>query len=103
MTTKKKAAKGNSQATDAPTGISTAKDLKEYLFTIRDRMTEGVAAPINALSAMNYILNVPEITSLLNKENKELARDIWLRIKQSGVQLKNPPLLFSADEEAVAG
>ncbi len=103
MTTKKKSTKASSKTADGSVEISTAKDLKESLLTIRDRMTEGVAAPINALSAMNHILNIPEVSSLLNKENKEVARDIWLRIKQSGVQLKNPPLLFSADEEVAAG
>lgn len=78
--------------------LSTSKDLRDFLLNIRDRLGESQAAIINAVSAMNHILNHPDIYELLDKESKEIARDIWLRIKQAGVQLRNPPLLFEADE-----
>ena len=82
--------------------IKTPADLREFLGSLRDKMSDQAAAPIYALSAMNYVLNLPEIYTLLDNENKELARDVWLRIKQSGLQIKNPPLLFG-EEEAEAG
>lgn len=79
--------------------VSTKADLKTFLLNVRDKMAEGVAPGINSLSAMNFIMNLPEIHTLLDNENKELARDIWLRLKQAGFQLRNPPMLFTADEE----
>lgn len=86
----------------APEGtqvITTAADLKAFLQSVRDKMTEEVAAPIYAMSAMNRVLNMSNIYDLLDNDNKEIARDIWLRLKQAGMQLHTPPLLFSAEED----
>jgi hypothetical protein len=79
--------------------IVTKTDLKNFLLNIRDKMTEQTAAPIYAATAMNQVLNMPEVYELLDKTNKEIARDIWLRLKQAGMQVRNPPMLFSADED----
>ncbi|MCB0336579.1 MAG: hypothetical protein KDD62_09740 [Bdellovibrionales bacterium] len=78
--------------------VTNKKDLKSFLLNVQDKMTDGTAAPVYALSAMNRIMTLPNIYDCLDKDNKELARDIWLRIKQAGFQIKNPPLLFSEDE-----
>ena len=77
--------------------ITTKSELKSFLAGLRDKMTDQTAAPVYALSAMNHVLNIPEIYQFLDNENKELARDIWLRLKQAGVQIKNPPMLFGSD------
>jgi len=78
--------------------ISSKPELKTFLNSIRDKVTEGIAAPIYAMSAMNFVLTLPDIYNLLDNENKEIARDIWLRIKQSGLQIRMPGLLFGPDE-----
>jgi hypothetical protein len=78
--------------------ISTKEDLKTFLLGIRDRLADQSAAAIYAVSAINFALNLPTIYTLLDNENKEIARDIWLRVKQSGMQLRNPPLLFQPEE-----
>ena len=82
--------------------ISTESELKEFLLNVRDKLTDGSAAPVYVFTALNYVMNLENIYSLLTKENKELARDIWLRLKQAGIQLKTPPLLFGSEEEEVA-
>ena len=74
-------------------------ELRTFLLNIKDKMTEDAAAPVYVMSAVNRVLNLPNIYELLDNENKELARDVWLRLKQTGLQLKNPPLLFGADED----
>lgn len=74
--------------------IASAADLKAFLQTILDKMKEDSAAAIYVVSAMNFVLNIPQVYEFLNNENRELARDIWLRLKQSGFQVKHPPLLF---------
>lgn len=79
--------------------MKSASDLKSFLLCVRDGMADDTVAPIYAVSAINNILSNSKIYKMLDKENKELARDIWLRIKQSGMQLKNPPMLFSPDED----
>ncbi len=82
--------------------ISNKGDLKTFLVSIRDRMTDGSVAPIYAMTAMNSLLTMSEIYDLLDNENKEVARDIWLRLKQNGLQVRTPPILFG-EEETTSG
>ncbi len=78
--------------------IKTKAQLKAFLNSIRDKMGDNTAAPIYAMSAMNHILTLSAVYELLDNETKEIARDVWLRIKQSGLQVRMPSLLFSAEE-----
>ena len=96
MATKKKK---KTIANEANKELSSAKEAKKCLLSIRDKMTDNTAPPINVLSVMNYLLSQSEIYDILNDENKEIARDIWLRLRQAGLQVKNPPMLFSPDED----
>jgi len=93
----KKAKKGEEGGGD----ITNSKELKKFLVSIREKMAEEVGSPIYALTALNYVMNMANINTLLDKESKEVARDIWLRLRQSGFQLRQPPLLFDADEEDI--
>ena len=62
-------------------------------------MSEEEGCPaIFALSALNYVLSLENVYTILNEENKELARDIWLRLERSGLELKSPPVLFGHAE-----
>jgi hypothetical protein len=80
--------------------VNSAQEFGTFLTSVRDRMADGSAPPVYALTMLNQFMQSPDIYSLLTPENKELARDIWLRIKQAGFQIKHPPLLFSEDEAA---
>jgi hypothetical protein len=82
--------------------VTTNSELKIFLQSLLDRMGEGQVAPVFALSAINHLLSKQEIFTLFCPETKELARDIWLRIKQSGLQVRNPVFLFAAEAEASA-
>ncbi len=98
---KKAANRQSAVEVESAATITTKEELKTFLLGIRDKMTDRSAAPIYAVSAMNFALNQPSIYQLLDNENKEIARDIWLRIKQSGMQLRNPPLLFQPEEDGL--
>jgi len=54
---------------------------------------------MHALSALNTVLRLRDAKKLFDEKLKERTRKLWLRIKASGVQLLDPPLLFdNADE-----
>jgi hypothetical protein len=89
-----------SESSEASPVISSKAELKTFLTLIKERIEDESAAPIYVVSAMNYALNTPEVYGFLDQENKELARDIWLRIVQSGLHVRVPSMLFSAEEEA---
>ena len=86
----------NSQPVSSPTQPA---ELKEFLLSMRDKLADHSAPVLAAAAAMNHLMNLPNIYQLLDNENKELARDVWLRIKQAGVHVKNPPLLFGNEGE----
>lgn len=85
---------------DALGNITNKSELNTFLVGLRDRLADESASPIQVLSAMHYVLRQPTVYECLDNENKEIARDIWLRLKKSGMQLRNPPMLFSAEESA---
>ncbi len=78
--------------------ITSKTDLKNFLLSIKDKLGVRSAPPIHAVTAMQHVFNLPGIYDLLDKSNRELAREVWIKLKHSGLQLKNPPLLFSAEE-----
>lgn len=82
--------------------ITTNAELKTFLQSLLDRMEDGQVAPIYAFSAINHLLSKSEFFALFCPETKELARDIWLRVKQSGLQIRNPVFLFGTEAEAAA-
>lgn len=79
--------------------ISSRPELKTFLGNVRDKLAESAAPPIHCVSAMHHVLNLPDVYDLFDAENKEIARDIWLRIKQHGLHLRLPPMLFADGEQ----
>ncbi len=89
--------------TDTPielgTDIKSADDLKKFLISLRDRMSDSTCPPVYALGALAHALSLSGIYQMLTEENREIARDVWLRLKQSGLHVKAPPMLFNEDEK----
>ena len=90
---------GKSDIIVAPESISTPAELKVFLQSVLDKFKDSQLPSVHAMSAINFCLNRPKTKELFTTENREIARDLWLRIKQSGMQVKNPPLLFSDEDE----
>ena len=78
--------------------LHSKEDLKRFLNMVLEQMNVDQAAPIYVLTLMNHLLTLADIYEYMDDENKEIARTIWLRMKQQGMQIKNPPLLFGAEE-----
>lgn len=103
--------KGNNKAkkveeislTDTPielgTDVKSADDLKKFLLSLRDRMSDNTCPPVYAMGALSHALSLSGIYQMLTDENREIARDVWLRLKQSGLHIKAPPMLFDEDEK----
>ncbi|MCB0310903.1 MAG: hypothetical protein KDD42_06700 [Bdellovibrionales bacterium] len=102
MTSKKGNSKKANVAADGHDldSIKNKAELKDFLTTVRDKMSVNAAPAVHVLAAMQYVFELSNIYDLLDKNNKELARDIWLRLRKAGVQLKSPAILFSAEEVA---
>lgn len=96
---KAKAEKKSAGGQESFSELQTSADLRTFLQSLRDKMGDDSAPAVYALSAVNHLLSLDNIYDILDNENKEIARDIWLRIKQSGFNVRNPPMLFGSDEQ----
>jgi uncharacterized protein (DUF608 family) len=94
----KEVAKSETAESEVMTKIGSNEELKTFLHNIYDKMTDGSAAPIYCLSAINHALTSSNIYEMLDEESKELARNIWLRLKAAGLQLRHPPVLFGIED-----
>ena len=82
--------------------IASKADLRSFITDVRDRLLKDQAAPIFAMSAMQQVMSLDTIYDLLDKENKEILQEIWVKLAQSGFHLRKPPLLFGDGEMVVA-
>jgi hypothetical protein len=81
--------------------ITSKSDLRVFITDVRDRVLKDDAAAIFAMAAMQQVMSLDSIYDLMDKENKEILQEIWVKLSQSGLHLRKPPLLFG-DGEMVA-
>lgn len=82
--------------------ISSKAELRTFITDVHERLMKDQAAPIFAMSAMQQVMSLDNIYDLLDPQNKEILQEIWVKLSQSGLHLRRPPLLFSDSEAAAA-
>jgi hypothetical protein len=82
--------------------ITTKSELCAFITEVRDRLLKDEAAPIFAMAAMNQVMSLDAIYDLLDKDNREILQEIWVKLSQSGFHLRKPPLLFGDADSATA-
>jgi hypothetical protein len=82
--------------------IATRADLKAFATSVRDGLLKDEAAPIFAMAAMKQILTHDDIYSLMDNSIKEILQEIWVKLTQSGLHVRKPPMLFSEAEASAA-
>jgi hypothetical protein len=78
--------------------IVSKDDLRVFITDVRDRLLKDEAAPIFAMAAMQQVMSLDAIYDLMDKDNKEILQEIWVKLSQSGLHLRKPPLLFGDGE-----
>ena len=81
----------------------TKRDVVGFLADISEQIEDSQGNYLHSLIALNEILNQPNADKLFDTELKAKAKEIWIQLKSSGLELNDPPLLFGipdADSEA---
>ena len=78
--------------------ITNKSELCAFISDVRDKLLKDEAAPIFAMSAMQQVMSLDSIYDLMDKDNKEILQEIWVKLSQSGFHLRKPPLLFGDSE-----
>ncbi len=83
--------------------IATKADLRAFITDVHERLLKDQAAPIFAMAVMQQVMSLDNIYDLLDSQNKEILQEIWVKLSQSGLHLRRPPMLFGdADATAAA-
>jgi len=98
MTTKKEKKVKETEIVETPSNdmveITSKADLKAFLETVRDDLLKEESAPIFAMAAMKQVLTHEGIYEFMDTTSKEMLQEIWVKLSQSGFQLRKPPMLF---------
>lgn len=86
--------------TESIAQIASAEELCAFISEVRDRLLKDEAAPIFAMTAMQQVMSLDSIYELLDTQNKEILQEIWVKLSQSGFNLRKPPLLFTEGDVA---
>ena len=81
---------------DSFEAISTKAELKTFLLSLKEKMDDESCPSIYGLSSINYVLNLTNIYEIFDNENKEIAKEIWLKLKQAGWHINDAPMIFGA-------
>jgi len=86
-----------------PRGIRTKKELAEFLEKIAENVIDQDKSYIHSMLALDRVFRQPNAEKLLDENLKEQARDLWLQIKSTGIQITDPPILFGIPDREING
>lgn len=81
----------------------TREEVFNFLNDVSRQLEESQIPPVHTMLALNTMFRAADAKKIFDDELKEKARALWLRIKATGVQVIDPPILFEADLDAIAG
>ena len=84
----------------------TKKEVSALLSEIAENVVTSDKNYLHSMLALDHIMRLPNAAELIDKDLKQQARDLWVKVKASGLQLEDPPLLFGVpplEDEAEGG
>ena len=76
----------------------TKKEVTAFLAEIENQIVDSDQNYLHSMLALNEVLRQPNAHKVLDKGLKEQARDLWLKIKSTGLELEDPPILFPKEQ-----
>lgn len=82
------------ETTIKPNNSYTRKEVAGFIAEISKKIVDSNTAFFHSMITLNTLLRLPNAEEIFDEELKEQARDLWLKLKSTGLQLTDPPLLF---------
>ena len=79
--------------------VSTKKDVQDILESVSRRLMESHTSHLHSILMLNTVLRLPNASELLDEKLKAQAKDLWTKLKGTGLQLVDPPLLFGLPQK----
>jgi hypothetical protein len=78
--------------------IYTRSEVREILDAIAHKIIESNTVYMHSMLLINKLLRLPNAREIFDADLKQLARDLWIKMKSTGLQLNDPPLLFAESD-----
>jgi hypothetical protein len=70
------------------------EELQKTLEIIASSVVSSQSSYIQSMILLDHMLRLPNAREIFDSELKEQARDLWVKMKSTGLQLNDPPILF---------
>jgi hypothetical protein len=84
-----------------PQKFYTKAEIEAFVAEIGRKVVDSNPAYLHSMLALNHLLRQPNLKDLLDSELKEQLKDIWLKLKTTGLQVQDPPILFGIPDNAI--
>ena len=75
----------------------TKKEVKTYLADISEKLAEAELPHLHTLVALDRLFRLPNAREIFDEDLSSQAKQLWHKLKASGIDLTDPPLLFGTD------
>ena len=72
----------------------TRESVGELLGELSKRVIESDRCSVHCMLALNHILTHPDFEKILDDDLRQQVKDIWLKLKSTGIVLADPPVVF---------
>ena len=76
----------------------TKKEVQAFLDEMSKQIEEGNNAYVHSMLALNKVITLPNADDLFTADLKAKAKELWIKVKATGLQLGEPPFLFGLPE-----
>ena len=74
----------------------TKEGIRSTLESVAMSVVGTQSSYMHSMILLDNLFRLPNARELFDDDLKEQAKDLWLKIKSTGLQLNDPPLLFEA-------
>lgn len=81
----------------------TKQDVQAFLAQISEKVVNNSGSYFHSMLALNSLLRLSNAAEIFDQNLKEQAKDLWVKLKSTGLHLTDPPLLFGIPQGQVDG
>lgn len=79
------------------------EEIVELIAEISRRVVESDRSSMHCMLALNHLLNHPNIGAVLTDDLRGQIKDLWVKLKSTGIVLADPPIIFGYQKTQVDG
>lgn len=74
--------------------VYSKSELQAFMSDVAAQVVDHNLPSIHTMLALDHALRLANVREILDEDLKAQARDLWAKVKASGLHLSDPPILF---------